>query len=113
MPKEALADLQQADLLRAQPDAIVLQNLARAKEVNGLYSQADRDYNVAISMTANEVNPFWLRSALVKFQLGDIQGGFDILKRVENRFPDAKSKLLAEEMRTSGPSEGVRGVLDQ
>ena len=89
MPKEALVDLQKADLLRAQPDAIVLQNLARAKEVNGLYSQADRDYNVAISMTANEVNPFWLRSALVKFQLGDIQGGFDLMKRVENRFPDA------------------------
>jgi Flp pilus assembly protein TadD len=89
MPKEALADLREADLLRAQPDGIILQNLARAKEVNGLYSQADRDYNVAISMTANEVNPFWLRSALVKFQLGDIQGGFDLLKRVENRFPDA------------------------
>jgi tetratricopeptide (TPR) repeat protein len=89
MPKEALADLQKADLLRAQPDAIVLQNLARAKEVNGLYSQADRDYNVAISMSSNEVNPFWLRSAMVKFQLGEIQGGFDLLKRVENRFPDA------------------------
>ena len=40
-------------------------------------------------MTANEVNPFWLRSALVKFQLGDFQGGYDLLKRVENRFPDA------------------------
>jgi tetratricopeptide (TPR) repeat protein len=88
MPKEALADLQQADLLRAQPDSVILQNLARAEEVNGLYYAADRDYNVAISM-ADKVNPFWLRSALVKFQLGDIQGGFDLLKRVENRFPDA------------------------
>lgn len=40
-------------------------------------------------MTANEVNPFWLRSALVKLQLGDVQGGFDLLKRVDNRFPEA------------------------
>ena len=89
MPKEALADLQQASMLREGPDAIVLQNLARAKELNGLYSQADKDYNLAISMTANEVNPFWLRSSLVKFQLGNPKEGFDLLKRVENRFPEA------------------------
>jgi tetratricopeptide (TPR) repeat protein len=89
MPKEALADLLKSDFLRARPDAVVLQNLARAKEVNGLYLSADRDYTVAISMSSDAVNPFWLRSALVKFQLGDVQGGFDLLKRVENRFPDA------------------------
>ena len=61
--KDALADLQQAASLRGRPDALVLQNLARAKELNGMYAQADRDYTTAISMTANEVNPFWLRSA--------------------------------------------------
>jgi tetratricopeptide (TPR) repeat protein len=89
MPKEALIDLQNASVLREQPDALILQNLARANEVNGLYSQADSDYNLAISMTSNEVNPFWLRSAMVKYQLGDAKGGLDLLKRVENRFPDA------------------------
>ena len=89
MIKEALADLQLASVLREQPDAIILQNLARAKELNGLYSQADRDYNLAISMTSNEVNPFWLRSSLVKFQLGSTKDGLDLLKRVENRFPEA------------------------
>lgn len=26
---------------------------------------------------------------MVKLQLGDVQGGFDLLKRVENRFPEA------------------------
>ena len=88
-PKEALADLQQANTLRGRPDALILQNLARAEEVNGLYRAADADYNLAISMTANEVNPFWLRSANVKYQLGDIKGGMDLLKRVENRFPEA------------------------
>ena len=89
MPKEALSDLQKASVLREQPDAIILQNLARAEELNGMYSQADKNYNVAISMTANEVNPFWLRSAMVKFQLEDPKGAMDLLKRVDNRFPEA------------------------
>lgn len=89
MPKEALEDLESASVLRGKPDAVILQNLARAREVNGYYAQSDRDYNLAISMTANEVNPFWLRSALVKLQLGDIQAGFDLFKRINNRFPDA------------------------
>lgn len=89
MPKKALADLQQASVLRERPDAIILQNLARAKELNGLYSQADRDYELAISMTANEVNPFWLRAAMVKLQIGEVKDGFDLFKRVENRFPEA------------------------
>ena len=89
MIKEALVDLEKSSALRDRPDAVVTQNLARARELNGLYAQADRDYNLAISMTANEVNPFWLRSSMVKFQLGDVKGGMDILKRVENRFPEA------------------------
>ena len=88
MSKEALKDLQQAEIYRGKPDEIVLQNLARAKELNGFYKAADRDYVSAISMS-KEVNPFWLRSALVKFQIGDMQGGFDLFKRVDNRFPEA------------------------
>uniref|UniRef100_A0A7S2URS4 Uncharacterized protein n=2 Tax=Attheya septentrionalis TaxID=420275 RepID=A0A7S2URS4_9STRA len=78
-----------ADSLRGKPDAVVLQNLARAREVNGQYSSADKDYTLAISMTSNEVSPFWLRSAMPKFQLGDLNGASDLLKRVANRFPDA------------------------
>ena len=88
-PALALKDLQQANSLRARPDAIVLQNLARAEEINGLYEQSNRDYSTAISMTANEVSPFWLRSAMVKLQLGQVQDGYDLLKRVEVRFPEA------------------------
>jgi hypothetical protein len=87
--KEALVDLVKASDLRGKPDGVVAQNLARARELNGQYAAADREYSLAISMTSNEVNPFWLRSALVKLQLGDIKGGFDLLKRVENRFPEA------------------------
>jgi hypothetical protein len=38
-------------------------------------------------MMANAVVPNWLRSVLVKYQLGDLKAGFDILKRVENKSP--------------------------
>ena len=88
-PALALQDLNQANLLRGRPDAVILQNLARAKEINGQYGGADRDYTTAIMMTSNEVSPFWLRSAMVKFQLGDGQSALDLLKRVENKFPQA------------------------
>lgn len=89
MKEDALKDLETADNLRGRPDAIILQNRARARELNGLYAQADRDYDVAISMQSNEVAPFWLRAAMVKFQLGDTLGAFDLVRRVENRFPEA------------------------
>ena len=88
-PKEALSDLEMADRLRGKPDAILLQNRARARELNGMFGPADKDYSVAISMTSNEVAPFWLRSALVKFQMGDSLGALDLVRRVENKFPEA------------------------
>ena len=89
MPKEALSDLTKSYTLRGRPDATVLQNLARAQEINSLYGQSDKSYTTAISMTANEVNPFWLRSSMVKYQLGDVNGAMDLMKRVSNRFPEA------------------------
>jgi tetratricopeptide (TPR) repeat protein len=89
MTKEALADLELADSMRGQPDVIILQNIARARELNGQYAKADRDYTEAISMSSNEVAPFWLRSALVKFQIGDPLGALDLTRRVENKFPEA------------------------
>lgn len=87
--QDALKDLELSSTLRARPDAIILQNLARAKEVNGYYDAAERDYALAISMTSNEVAPFWLRSAMMQFQIGDRYGAFDLARRVENRFPEA------------------------
>lgn len=89
MPKEALFDLTKSNSLRARPDAIILQNLARAQELNSFFAQSDTSYTTAISMTANEVSPFWLRSSLVKYQLGDLKAAMDLLKRVDNRFPEA------------------------
>jgi len=88
-PKTALQDLELAATLRGKPDALVLQNRARAREVNGLYPGANSDYDIAISMTSNEVTPIWLRSAMVKFQLGDTIGALDLLRRVETKFPEA------------------------
>ena len=75
--------------MRGKPDAVVLQNRARARELNNMYAAADRDYDVAISMTSNEVAPFWLRASLVKYQLGDYLGALDLLRRVEVKFPEA------------------------
>ncbi|KAL7529900.1 hypothetical protein ACHAXR_003215, partial [Thalassiosira sp. AJA248-18] len=89
MPKEALQDLQKSNAMRGRPDAVILQNLARAQEQNSFYSISDKSYTTAISMTANEVNPFWIRSSMVKYQLGDLNGAMDLMKRVDNRFPEA------------------------
>jgi len=110
MAKEALSDLERADGLRAKPDAIILQNRARARELNGLYAAADRDYTVAISMTSNEVAPFWLRSSLVKFQLGDTIGAFDLIRRVENKFPEAPEvkAALATLLSAKGDQTGAQ-----
>jgi tetratricopeptide (TPR) repeat protein len=110
MIKEALGDLQSADNLRGKPDAIILQNLARAKELNGIYASADRDYTFAIGMTSNEVAPFWLRSALVKFQIGDSLGAMDLIRRVENRFPEAPEvrAALASMLSAKGDQVGAQ-----
>jgi len=88
-PSEGLADLSKSNDLRGRPDSVILENLARAQEINSYYGLADRNYSTAISMTANEVAPFWLRSSMVKFQQGDLTGAFDLARRVENRFPEA------------------------
>ena len=88
-PKEALDDLNQAVALRGRPDAILIQNRARANEMNGYYTDADTDYTMAISMTSNEVTPLWLRAALVKFELGNIQQAWELALRVANKFPEA------------------------
>jgi tetratricopeptide (TPR) repeat protein len=110
MAREALQDLEQADRLRGKPDAVILQNRARARELNSLYSGADRDYTVAISMTSNEVAPFWLRSGLVKFQLGERLGAMDLIRRVENRFPEAPEvrAALAAMLWEKGDQDGAR-----
>lgn len=88
-PKEALEDLEMSAFLCGKPDAVVLQNRARARELNSSYELANQDYDVAISMTSNEVAPFWLRAALVKFQLGNTIGALDLIKRVSVKFPEA------------------------
>jgi tetratricopeptide (TPR) repeat protein len=106
-PAEALADLRLAATLRGRPDDIVLQNLARACELNGLYEEADRNYDVAIRMTGNQVSPYWLRAAMVKFQLNEKQQGYDLLKRIENRFPDAPEVKAASAVFLAGTGKMV------
>jgi hypothetical protein len=81
--------LQLSNQLRGRADSFILQNLARACELNGLFELAKYNYNLGIFMTSNEVIPFWLRSALVKYQLYDIKGGYNLLKRIEVLFLEA------------------------
>jgi tetratricopeptide (TPR) repeat protein len=109
MVRESLNDLTQSNTLRGRPDAMVLQNLARAEELNGFFQGADRDYSVAIGMSGNEVNPFWLRAALVKYQLGDIKGSFDIFQRVQNRFPEAPEVRAAYGVLLAAKGEQIAG----
>lgn len=96
--------------LRGKPDAVILQNRARARELNSQYAAADRDYDVAISMTSNEVAPFWLRAALVKYQLGDYLGALDLLRRVEVKFPEAPEvrAALAAMLAKKGDEVGAK-----
>jgi tetratricopeptide (TPR) repeat protein len=93
--REALDDLSLANQKRGRPDAILLQNLARAEEVNGQYANSAEHYNLAIQMTANEVSPYWLRASLVELQLGRIQNGYDLFQRVNNKFPQVPEVLAA------------------
>jgi len=91
----ALKDLELANEFRGVPDALILSNKARALELNGLYAQSNEDYNIAISMTSNDVTPFWLRSALIKYQLGDYKGAVDLTNRVETKFAEAPEVVAA------------------
>jgi len=110
-----LKDLELSSTLRGRPDAIILQNLARAKELNGYFDSAERDYAIAISMTSNEVAPFWLRSAMVQFQIGDKFGAFDLIRRVENRFPEAPEvrAAVAAMLFAKGDKSGAKKYLMQ
>ena len=118
-PKGALKDLEESDSLRGRPDALILQNRARARELNGYYSAADKDYSVAISMTSNEVAPFWLRAALVRFELGEKKDAFNLLRRVENRFPEAPevraaySAMLATQDDMAGAQQKLLEIPDK
>lgn len=109
----ALQDIEIAAELRSKPDAIVLQNRARARELNQMFDRADRDYVTAISMTGNEVAPFWLRASMVKFQLGDQIGSLDLLRRVQVKFPEAPEvkAALASILYKKGDKEGAKKTL--
>eukprot|EP00588_Corethron_pennatum_P008388 CAMPEP_0194289572 /NCGR_PEP_ID=MMETSP0169-20130528/39328_1 /TAXON_ID=218684 /ORGANISM="Corethron pennatum, Strain L29A3" /LENGTH=367 /DNA_ID=CAMNT_0039036887 /DNA_START=67 /DNA_END=1170 /DNA_ORIENTATION=- len=107
---EALSDLRAAERLRGRPDFVILQNLARAEEISGLYGAADRNYATAISMTSNEVVPFWLRAGMVKMELGDQIGAFDLVRRVEVKFPEAPevNAAIAALLAAKGDMDGAK-----
>lgn len=73
--------------------------------MNSQYTLSDKSYTTAISMTANEVNPFWIRSSMVKYQLGDLNSAMDLMRRVENRFPEAPEVRAAYAVLLLGKGE--------
>ncbi|CAN8061957.1 unnamed protein product [Agarophyton chilense] len=82
---DALLDLNHAYALRGD-DPTVLSNRANVYELLGKWDNAIRDYQNALK--SNDVQPFWLRYALVLFQRNNSYEAISILKRVAARFPD-------------------------
>ena len=111
-PRDALKDLEESADLRGRPDAVILQNRARAREINGFYSAADTDYTLAISMTSNDVAPFWLRAAMVQFQLDESTDAYNLLRRVEVKFPEAPEVRAASAamLAAKGDLDGARAI---
>lgn len=109
----ALSDLELADQYRGKLDATILQNRARARELTFDYKGADKDYTLSIQMAGSnpkEIAPFWLRGALVKFQLGESIGALELVRRVEGRFPEAPEvrAALAVLLWKRGDEDGAR-----
>eukprot|EP00518_Triparma_eleuthera_P010954 CAMPEP_0182474498 /NCGR_PEP_ID=MMETSP1319-20130603/25751_1 /TAXON_ID=172717 /ORGANISM="Bolidomonas pacifica, Strain RCC208" /LENGTH=299 /DNA_ID=CAMNT_0024675397 /DNA_START=122 /DNA_END=1017 /DNA_ORIENTATION=+ len=84
----ALAQLEAAARLRNRPDALTLVNRGLAYDYLKRYPQAVSDYEVAVQLS-KEVQPWWLRRAMCKLEIGDASGARDAWRRVENRFPDS------------------------
>ncbi|KAI0564433.1 TPR repeat containing protein [Gracilaria domingensis] len=83
--EDALADLNDAYRLRGD-DQTILSNRASVYEVLGKWDNAIRDYQKALK--SNDVQPFWIRYALVLFQRNKSFEALAILKRVVAKFPD-------------------------
>lgn len=91
-PRSILEDMNVA-YERKGPEPLILANRAAVYEELGKYESAMRDYQRALK--GNEVEPFWLRYALVLFERGRTSECVAILKRVEARFnvDDVKAAL--------------------
>lgn len=93
-PRIALDDLNES-YTRKGADPLVLANRAAAYEALGKWESALRDYQNALK--GNNVQPFWLRYALVLFERGKSTEAIGILKRVLNNFKvdDVKAAMAA------------------
>jgi len=94
--QESLSDFNRAASLRSKPELTIATNRARALEILGDFPGADSDYEVAVQLSGSEIAPFWLRSALVKYEQNDVGGAHRRLARVEQRFGEAPEVLVAK-----------------
>jgi len=84
--KLALDDLNAAALMRRAPDAALLTSRAQAYERLEDWASAAADYQAALSLRPNDIQPWWVRFALVLFQLGRDVDAATLARRVRSKF---------------------------
>ncbi|CAM9926391.1 unnamed protein product [Pylaiella littoralis] len=82
----AMADFNQAARLNNSKDLFTLANRAQAFERKGDWAKALADYEGAINVQPGNVQPWWIRYALVLFQEGRDFDSLAFLKRVQAKF---------------------------
>jgi tetratricopeptide (TPR) repeat protein len=70
----------------SKDSAAIYSNRAACFEALGKWDIALRDYQRAVEQNANDVQPWWIRYALVLFERDRSQEGLAILRRVANRY---------------------------
>lgn len=68
---------------------------AQAYERLGDWASAAADYQAALSLRPNDVQPFWIRLALVLFQQGREVDAVTIARRVRSKFPGEAEVAVA------------------
>jgi tetratricopeptide (TPR) repeat protein len=84
--QRALDDMNAANAAGNGDTGAILSNRAACFEALGKWDIALRDYQRAVEQNANDVQPWWIRYALVLFQRDRSQEGLAILRRVANRY---------------------------
>lgn len=82
----ALDDMNAALALGNANTAVVYSNRAPCYEAQGKWDMALRDYQRAVEANGNDVQPWWLKYALVLFERDRSQESLSILRRVAARY---------------------------
>eukprot|EP00752_Nemacystus_decipiens_P005791 g5239.t1 len=117
----AMSDFNQAASLNRSKDLFTLANRAQAFERKGDWGKALADYEGAINVQPGNVQPWWIRYALVLFQEGRDFDSLAFLRRVQAKFEgvgEVQAALTAVEFGRGDMKEAERSwrginVVDQ